>query len=312
MTQSALSTPTAPASITAADILNEEATKTAGAATIDAPETETETDETALKKGEEKLSPKLQVLLKRERAALEKEKAAKAREAEITAKLAALEEREAKIKEFESLKKSNPMKALELLGLNYQQLTEVALADGNLTPDIKLKMLEEKFDSRLNAQEAAIAKEREEAAKKQAAQFEKAVEDFKTEIGKYLKENSDRYELISFEQSEDLIYDVIEEHFERTKDEETGIGETMTIQQAADKVEEFLEKKYSKAKDLKKVQAFLTPKPVAPEKPKAPTGQKQKTLTNNLSATPMKPRTTRITDDERIAKAIAYARGLRP
>src|ERR1041385_3839217 len=79
-----------------------------------------------------KVSGKLQLLIQREKAALERERAAKAQEA-------ALAERLAKIDEFESVKKTNPRKALELLGLTYQDLTQAELNDGPINPEVANK-----------------------------------------------------------------------------------------------------------------------------------------------------------------------------
>lgn len=264
---------------------------------------------------DEKISPKLQVLIKRERAAIERERAAKAKETELQSAFKERDEIKAKIAEFESLKKTNPMKALEMIGLSYQDLTNVALADGNVTPEIQIKQLREEWESERKTREMAD-KQREEDSVNQRKQKEtEATAEFQKEISDYLTQNVVRYELIAFENAESLVYDVIDEHYERTKDQETGIGKILTIAEAADKVEKHLEQKYDKARSLTKVKTLLAPQPakvdLADYKPKPKTSQMQKTLNNNLSATPSVPRTKFLSDEERIQKAIAYAKGLR-
>lgn len=299
MTQAAQSTPVQEAT-TAADVLDSAVTTPA-------------TTDPAQGKTEDRISPKLQAVLKRDRAVVDRERAAAAKEADISA-------REKKIQEFESLKTTNPLKALELLGLSYQDLTQIALNDGEVTPDVHVKRIEEKFDSYLKSQEDA-QRQKEEESKRAAEQKEKEMTaKFQGEIKSYLKDNASRYELIAFEQSEDLVYDVIDEHYTRTQPKDadgnpTGPGEVMTIAQAADKVELHLEQKYAKARDLNKVKGLLAP--TRQEKPpvaqlKTESRQTPKTLTNNLSATPSRPRTAPISDEERVQRAIAYARGLRP
>ncbi len=269
---------------------------------------------------DETVSGKFQALIQREKQALQREMAAKARESAAETRAREIEAREAKVKEFESLKETNPLKALELLGLNYQQLTQVALADGNVTPDLKIKKVEDKFDSFLKSQEEEKRQQSEDAQKKLQAQSEATITKFKTEIGDYIKENSSRYELIQFEQSEELVYDVVDEHYNRTllaaqkKAEEEGEdtssvrGDILTIAQAADKIEAHLEKKYDGARKLSKVQALLAQrqekKPVV--KPQNPLSQMPKTLNNNLSATPAQPRKSFRTDDDRVRDAIAF------
>ncbi len=253
------------------------------------------------------VSNKLEILIRREAAALNRENQAKAREAELEAKLK-------RIEDFESVKE-NPKKALELLGLNYDELSRSILADGEIPAEVKIKKVEEKFD-RFREEQKLEAEKSQQLVKAQAEEREKiAISSFKGEITSYLKENTERYELIAFEGQEDLVFEIVDTHYNRTIDPATGVGKVMSISEAADKVEEFLEQKYNKAKSTNKVKTLwgAIPKEMQEKLAKAETktSQPPKTLTNQLSATPTK-RTQPITDDERVQKAIAYARGLRP
>ena len=275
---------------------------------------------------DDKISPKLQVLIQREKSALERERSAKAKEAEVEAKISSFAEREKRVQEFENLKNTNPQKALEMLGMSYEDLTRVKMADGQLPPEMQVRRVEEKFDSFIKTQEAAARAQEEDAQKQETKKHAAVIDKFKGEIGTYIKDKSERYELIGFEQTEDLVYDVIDEHYNRTleaalaKAKESGEdtadirGEVMTIAEAADKVEAHLEAKYNKARNLKKVQTLLAPKPVKTtlEKPLIPQRQMPQTLNNNFSATQASARKSPLTDDQRVAKAIAYAKGLRP
>ena len=266
-------------------------------------------------KPDEKFSSKFSLLAKRERTAVERERAAKLKEQELEDKYRNFSQRESKLEEFERLKQTNPLKALELLGLSYEDLTKIQLEDGNIPADLKIKKVEDKFDNFVKTQEAALQRQEEEAKRLHEKREQEATHAFKGEISSYLKSNAERYELIAFENQEDLIYEVIDEYYTRTMDEATGVGQVMTIAEAADKVEKSLEEKYNKARDLKKVQAFLKAQGAPPSPPtrmEQIAGQKSKTLTNNLSATPAQPRKSPVSDEERIARAIAYARGLRP
>jgi len=247
-----------------------------------------EASKTVQHPGEEKLSPKLQILIQRERAAVERERAAKASETSASARLKEIEAREARLNEFESVKTKNPRKALELLGLSYQELTQAELADGAVPAEVQVKRVEEKLESFVKAQEDAKLQQSQEYQKQQEMNHARTIEKFKGEITSYLNDNGTRYELISFEQSEPLVYDVIDEHYNRTckaaieqaagldptdsleaaqrAAADAGIdisdirGEVMTIAQAADKVELHLEQKYDKARDLNKVKALLAPR----------------------------------------------------
>jgi hypothetical protein len=261
---------------------------------------------------DERVSSKLGTLVRREKLAIDRERAAKERESQLEQRLRDFEAREAKLKEFDDLWDRNPLEAIKSRGKSYQDMVQVALNDGNVPPELQIKRLEEKFDNQVRNQQQALMREKEEAESLQARKEQETIDNFKGEINSYLKENAERYEFIHFENNEDLVYGVIDEHYERTKNSETGVGEVLTIVQAADKVEQHLEQKYDKVRTLKKMQTLLAPKQVNQlEKQPLPTSQKPKTLSNTLSASPSKPRNTVMSDDERIAKAIAYARGLR-
>lgn len=248
---------------------------------------------------DDKISSKLEILIRREAAALHREQSARAKEADIQAKLA-------RIEEFESAK-GNSKKALELLGLNYDELTKSVLQDGEMPPEVKIKRVEEKFD-RFTEEQRQKDEKAQQLAKAQAEEREKqAITNFKTEIGQHVKDNAARYELIAFEGQEDLIFDVIDEHYNRTMDKESGIGKVMPIAEAADRVEKHLEAKYNNAKSVNKVKTLwgTIPKDMKDQIVKSESkSQSPRTLTNNLSAAPMsKP--VRPPEDKRISEIVA-------
>lgn len=257
---------------------------------------------------DEKLSSRIEVLIRREQAALARERAAKEKEAEIEAKFG-------RIKEFESVK-DNPKKALEMLGLNYDELTKSILNEGQIPPEVEIRKLREEWQQERERQEEEKRQALEREQKLQREREEQTISTFKQNINQYLADNKERYELIDFEGAHELVFDVIDAHYERTKDPETGVGKILSIQEAADKVEEHLEKKYLQAKDRSKVKALwnMLPKEVQKEVARIeqrPADPRPKTLTNQLGATPAQ-RKAPITDEERIQRAIAYAKGLRP
>lgn len=269
-----------------------------------------------LNPADSRVSSKMELLIRREQQALRLEQRARQREAELDAKAKAFEEREARMKEFDSVKTGNSKKALDLLGMNYDQLTQSVLKDGEIPPEVQIKRLEEKLEQ----YQSSLSK-RDEEAKLQAQamnqrQEQKAISDFKDEIGSYVKENSGRYEYTIYENAEEQIFKEIDEHYGKTIDPDTGVGVVMSMKEAADKIEEKLEQKYIKARELKKTQAYMA----AAQARKSSFGQSRelrpqtppRTLTNQMTATPQPKRTHPLTDEERKQKAIAYARGLRP
>lgn len=269
---------------------------------------------------DERLTGKLDLLLKREGFLVERDKDIKRRESDLQAKVQELEAKLARVNEFESAK-GNSKKALELLGLDYNQLTESILKDGEIPPSVEIQKLRDEFYEHRKAQEESsrLNQEREaqDAKQKEEAALAKRDQEFREEIVSLLKKDPERYQYTLFEQQEDLVYELIDEHYRRTLDEATGKGEIMLTEKAADLVEKHLEDKYNKAKDLSKTKALWgnVPKEAQQkivEQHKRQIGQPPKTLTNQLSATPSQPKPKVITDEERVQKAIAYAKGLRP
>lgn len=270
-------------------------------------------------KEDPKISSKLQVLMQREKAAFEAERRSKQSISDAEIRLKGISEREAKIQEFESLKTTNPLKALELLGLTYQDITNIALADGNVTPDIQIKKVNDKLDNLLKSQEADRERQLRDHELAQKNKEQEAETSFKSEINTFIEDNKSKYQLTHFEGEVGLVYDVIDEHYNRTINEATGVGQVMKIAEAADKVESWLEKKNDDRLKLDKVKSKLAPLPgqlnasqFLVKQERIPVQKQMRTLTNQQSATQSQPRTKMLTDDERIAKAIAYARGLRP
>jgi hypothetical protein len=258
---------------------------------------------------DDKISSKLEVLMRREREAMDRERLAKEKEETLQEKLK-------RIEEFESLK-SSPLKALEALGLNYDEISRTVLQDGQLPPDVQVKRVEEKFESYKAEQEKAKEEAKLQEQKRAEEQEQQVITSFKSDITTYLKDNSARYELIKFEEQEDLVFNVIDEHYKRTLDPESGVGKVMSIKEAADKVELWLEQKYERSRSVNKIKGLwgMLPKAIQ-EQAQKPTSamqtQKPRTLTNNISATPAPIKRVPVSDEERIQRAIAYAKGLRP
>lgn len=247
---------------------------------------------------EEQVSSKLAVLMERERQAVSRERLAKAQEEKLSDRLQ-------KIEQFESVKK-DPKKALEFLGLSYDELTQSILKDGEIPPSVEIQRLREELEHFKSQSKQKEDLEVEEKKKQILKNEDKAVTDFKNEITEHLKANQERYELISFEEANELVFEVIDEHYNRTVDQESGVGKIMPISEAADKVEQYLEEKYLRAKEKNKVKAFWAnvPKGIQDQLEKQKSRQPPKTLTNNLGPK-VTERSTRPPEDKRIQQILA-------
>ena len=171
--------------------------------------------------------------------------------------------------------RSNPLKALEELGLDYDKLTELALNDGRLTPDMQMKLMREElendFKDKFNSLEERLnAKEKME----EEAKYDAVKQGFVGEINSFINENKSDFEYVAHNDATDVVYDVIEEHYNET-------GRILDIKEAVEAVESYLEEEAEKLLNLGKVKNRLNSIRDEYEQPQR---QSQVTLSNAHSA----------------------------
>jgi len=239
-----------------------------------------------------------------------KEKALRAREAEmeqryqdLEAKFKALEEqsqpKEPEEEPIDRLLRKNPLKALEKYGWDYNKLTQMQLEDGNLPTDIQMQIMREELE---NKYEDELKKLREEIeTDKQSREEEKynqVINNFMNELTDFVSEGGDDYELIRANDAIELVYDVIEEHYNSS-------GRILDKKEAADQVEAYLQEELQKVlKSSKKLGSLLQPK----EEPVSEQRQSQPTLSNAHAATASPKAERKLSDDESKLKAASLIR----
>ena len=188
-----------------------------------------------------------------------KERALRERESDYESKF---EEMERRLQEYETknqepevdwehMLRNDPLKALEEAGLGYDKLTELALNDGRLTPDMQMAAMREEIERDYKRKFEDL--EERLSAKEEAEQedyYNHVQDNFQDEIGDFVRQNGDEYELIGASEADGLVYDVIEEHYNDT-------GRILDIKDAADAVESYLEDEAGKLMKLKKVSSRL-------------------------------------------------------
>lgn len=236
-----------------------------------------------------------------------KEKAIQRQAQEIAAERQRIKEMEAKYSKYDNLKgevAKNPLKLLEEYGLSYKQLTDFILNDNKPTTDQEISSVRQELEMFKKAQEEErqANKQREEQSKQ--AQYQQAISEFKEEIGSYVAENEEKYELINLYKTTDVVYTTIEEHFQRT-------GKVLSMAEAADMVEDYLYNQVQMAQKAKK----FAPKAADPkEDPRMQDSRRYgaavenspqaKTLTNQ--ATSVSPTSLpAATEQDRIKRALA-------
>lgn len=200
---------------------------------------------------------------------------------------------------YESLKskvRENPMLALKELGVSYDDLTKY-ITSGKMPEGagFEIQQVREEITrirEDLKRRDDEIAKLREKRRQESERQ---TITDFFREIGDYVKSNAEKYELINQLEATNLVFDTINNHFEKEQ-------QLLSIEAAAEMVEKYLEEQADKVFKAKKYASRLGSPMKEPMKP-SPTAQ-PRTLTNEMtsSAPSILPAKT---EQDRINRALA-------
>jgi hypothetical protein len=239
-----------------------------------------------------------------------KEKDLRAREAEYEQRIAELEEKFSSYNKkpepepevpFEYRLKQNPLKALEDMGLSYDKLTELALNDGKLTPDMQMKLMREELESDYKSKFENLENRISEKEKSdEQRRYDDVQRGFMGEIDQFVSSNGQEFEFIQANDANEVVYDVIEEHYNET-------GKILDIKEAAEAVESYLEEEAEKLLNLGKVKNRLQ-NYGRREESETP-GQSQVTLSNSLSAQGTERATRPLSEEEskrEIAKMLKW------
>lgn len=232
-----------------------------------------------------------------------KEKALRDRESEYESKF---EEMERRLEEYETnsqepevdwehLLRNDPLGALEEAGLGYDKLTELALNDGRLTPDMQMSAMREEIERDYKRKFEDLEERLQAKEEAEVEEYYNNVQDnFQEEIGSFVSQNE--YELINASEANGLVYDVIEEHYNDT-------GRILDMKEAADAVESYLEDEAMKLMRLNKISSRFGINPPELEEMM----DSQVTLSNDHAAHVNYEGANRmLSDDESKAKAAAF------
>lgn len=233
---------------------------------------------------------------------------------ELKAKEQALADKEKRLTEFESAKADgNYTKALELIGLSYEQLTQLMLTGDKKTPDM---IAREAAEIRIKEWQDAQAKRDVEQAEKLKAQEQEnlkaTIEEFKAEVSSFVDANEKDYELLKFNEedgSKDLVLATIEVHWQNQKklfDESKGAApKVMDTKTACDLVEKFYKDKETRLLELRKSKSAAS-KADPNEAPKLENTAPSRTPTINNNLTSSAPSLLPAkTEQDRINRALA-------
>ena len=233
-----------------------------------------------------------------------REKEIRAKEVEYDKRIAELEERLGSFGKkpepepelpIEYRLKKDPLRALEDMGLSYDKLTELALNDGKLTPEMQMRLMREELEGDYKKKFEELENRLLEKEKSdEQRRYDDIQRGFQNEIEDFVESNSDKYELIKANEANDIIYDVIEEHYNET-------GRILDIEEAAEAVENYLEEEAEKLLSLGKLRSKFGIENDF-EREESPR-QSQVTLSNAMSAQANERVGRKLSDDE--SKALA-------
>jgi hypothetical protein len=203
-----------------------------------------------------------------------------------------IKEHEAKLNEINSIQESKDvMKALQYHGFTIDDVINHALGeDADVEDKDPVESLKEEFESYKQSLQEKEEQEKLQQEEINQKTIDEAITLHKDQINSYLSENLDKYEIITSQEQQDLVWDVTEAHFDE-------YGEVLSIEDAANKVEAHLEAEVQKLLNLKKFGSKSEPKGIE-DKPTA-----SRTLTSEQ--TPSVPVKERILSKEDSLKQAA-------
>jgi len=284
-----------------AKIEPESASNTAGV--VEADTATASESKTPSPKEDPKIASQFAALAKKEKAIVRQAQEIKSKESSFAEREKAIAAREAKIKESEALWETDVFKALELRGYDYQKLTRLQLDGQTAAPKVALdpekavaKALED-FQKRQDEKEAAQKAEQEKYSAQQAEaqkqQLEQAYANYRSEVEKFVKANSDTYELTSLYDQTDLIVDTVQEYFD-------NYDKVLSIKEATEMVEKYLDNEAQKVMKTKKFGKASAPAAKVEDKKTTPS----KTLSNQLSPS-MSSNLPAANESDRMKRALA-------
>lgn len=199
-------------------------------------------------------------------------------------------------KEMEDSKK-DPLKALNKLGWDYDKLTEYQMSGGKVTPEMEIESVKSEIQQMREHQIQAEKQRTEQEQMKAQAQTQEIINTFKENLTEKITSMPDKYENIIDEEAFELVFETIEEHFNRT-------GKVLSETDAADLVESYLDDRAESKFKLKKFQGKYAPTKVEEKKEPSKTLSSQTSTSSGASFLPAK------TENDRIQRALAKLNGV--
>lgn len=119
-----------------------------------------------------------------------------------------------RLADLQRLAKENPAKLLGELGINYDELTQQVINEGNPTEEQQLRLENEKLQARLGKLEEIYDKQRQQA---EQAQIKAAHTQLVDNIKNFVDDSS-TFEMVQHHEAYGLVAQVMQEHYNSTKE----------------------------------------------------------------------------------------------
>ncbi len=119
-----------------------------------------------------------------------------------------------RLADLQRLAKENPAKLLGELGINYDELTQQVINEGNPTEEQQLRLENEKLQARLGKLEEVYDKQRQQA---EQAQIKAAHTQLVDNIKNFVDDSS-TFEMVQHHDAYGLVAQVMQEHYNTTKE----------------------------------------------------------------------------------------------
>jgi len=190
--------------------------------------------------------PQFAAIVKKEKQIVRERQAIKAERERLELERMAFQKDIEAMKRFKEL--SNPMDALKEKGWSYEDLTNFVLQEGKVPPEKLVGDIKKELEEFKTKQQQEREKQAQEAKERAELEMQQVVENFKNETNQLIQTNKDTYELINLHDASEVVFATVEEHFNKT-------NKILSIKEACDLVEKYLEDETTKALSTKKLSA---------------------------------------------------------
>lgn len=194
--------------------------------------------------------------------------------------------------------KDDPLGLMMEHGVTYDQLTQAILNQPNAAQDMAFRQLQSRIEELAKKQTQSETQIQEQQQKAR----DQAVNQIRSDAKIMISADPSKFEMIASEGAEEAVVELITETFDSE-------GRLLSVEEAADEVENFLFERAFKQAQSKKVKdklaAALQAQAPAPVVNQQKSGSPIKTLTNAMTASAP----TRLTDKQRRERAILAGQG---